>query len=306
MNNNNLSQRVKELRKEKGLSQEELAKKAGLSLRTIQRVESRETEPTGDTLKRIATALDSTPAELLNWTEETLRATIKTKNEYLHIFEDRLVISKGPEINELIEDYGGISFWRSVYNVFKSIKYSFIIVPLFSFLSFNYYHSLGLHPAIYAGSIAFFYFVLAIRTLLFVSNSSLINMESITEIRIQKKLQRSELLIFYKESGRVKDRVFLFEKGQEEKMKKILVSEKLIDEGDIKLNNNIFSCQLFIPLLTYIILIHLLFFNKTTKISLYFGVIMLLMSILMIIETLYYLNKPSVNKTKVGLSNQQI
>lgn len=97
MENNNLSQRVKELRKEKGLSQEGLAKTAGLSLRTIQRVENQETEPTGDTLKRIATALDSTPAELLNWTEDTLKATVKTKNEYLHIFEDKLVISKSPK-----------------------------------------------------------------------------------------------------------------------------------------------------------------------------------------------------------------
>ena len=41
MEDKNLSQRVKELRKKKGLSQEELAKTAGLSLRTIQRVENR-------------------------------------------------------------------------------------------------------------------------------------------------------------------------------------------------------------------------------------------------------------------------
>ena len=150
MEDKNLSQRVKELRKNKGLSQEELAKTAGLSLRTIQRVENKETEPTGDTLKRIAAALDTTPAKLLNWNEDTLKATIKTKNEYLHIFEDKLVISKNPKTNELIEDYGK-SYWRSVWNVIKSIKYSFIIVPLFTFLSVNYYHSLGLHPAIYAG-----------------------------------------------------------------------------------------------------------------------------------------------------------
>ena len=289
MENNNLSQRVKELRKEKGLSQEELAKKAGLSLRTIQRVEKRETEPTGHSLKRIATALDSTPAELLNWTEETLKATIKIKNEYLHIFEDRLVISKSAKINELIEDYGGESFWRSVWNVIKSIKYSFIIVPLFTLLSVKYYHSLGLHPAINAGSIALFYFILAIRTILFSSNSSLINVENITEIRIQKKLLRNELLVFYKESGRIKDRILLFEKNKEENMKNILLSEKLIHEKEINLNKNIFSIQVFVPVLTYIVVLHFFFFNKTTNATLYFGVIMLLMSILLIIETLYYL-----------------
>ena len=306
MNNNNLSQRVKELRKDKGLSQEELAKIAGLSLRTIQRVENRETEPTGDTLKRIATALDSTPAELLNWTEDTLKATVKTKNEYLHIFEDKLVISKSAKVNQLIEDYGGIPFWRSVYNVIKSIKYSFIIVPLFSFLSYNYYHSLGLHPALYGGSIAFFYLILAIRTLLFSSNSSLINVESITEIRIQRKLLHSELLIFYKESGRVKDRVLLFEKGMEENMKNILLSEKLIEDKELKLNKNTPSFQLFVPLLTYIVILHTTFFSKTTNFALYFGVAMLLISILMIIETLYYLNYESANKTKESPSDEGV
>ena len=289
MENNNLSQRVTELRKEQGLSQEELAKTAGLSLRTIQRVENNETEPTGDTLKRIATALDTIPALLLNWTEDTLKATIKTKNEYLHIFEDRLVISKSAKINELIEDYGGESFWRSVWNVIKSIKYSFIIVPLFTLLSVKYYHSLGLHPAIYAGSIALFYFTLAIRSILFSSNSSLIYMKNITEIRIQKKLLRNELLVFYKESGRIKDRILLFEKNKEENMKNILLSEKLIHEKEINLNKNIFSIQVFVPVLTYIVVLHFFFFNKTTNATLYFGVIMLLMSILLIIETLYYL-----------------
>ena len=305
MEDKNLSQRVKELRKNKGLSQEELAKTAGLSLRTIQRVENKETEPTGDTLKRIAAALDTTPAKLLNWNEDTLKATIKTKNEYLHIFEDKLVISKNPKTNELIEDYGK-SYWRSVWNVIKSIKYSFIIVPLFTFLSVNYYHSLGLHPAIYAGSIAFFYLILAIRTLLFSSNSSLINVENITEIRIQKKLLHNELLIFHKESGRVKDRVVLFEKNKEENMKNILLSEKLIDEKEIKLNKKIFSIQVFVPLLTYIVVLIFFVFNKTTNITLYFGLIMLLVSILLIIETIYYFNYSSVNKTKESVSDERV
>ena len=288
MENNNLSQRVKELRKEKGLSQEGLAKIAGLSLRTIQRVENRETEPTGDTLKRIATALNTTPALLLNWTEDTLKATIKTNNEYLHIFKDKLVISKSQKIYELIEDYGGKSFWRSAYNVFKPIRHSFIIVPLFIFLSVKYYHTLGLQPAIYAISIAFFYLVLAVRTILFTSHSSIINVENITKIRVQRKLIRSEFLIFHKQSGRIKDRALLFEKGKEEKMKNILLSEKLIDKKDIKFNKNIISCQLFIPALTFIVVCHFLSFDKTNDATLYFGVTMLLMSVLMIIETIYY------------------
>ena len=63
----NLSQRVKELRCRKGLSQELLAEESGLSLRTIQRIENNESEPRGDTLKRLAIALDTSPDEILDW-----------------------------------------------------------------------------------------------------------------------------------------------------------------------------------------------------------------------------------------------
>lgn len=64
----NLSQRVKELRCRKGMSQELLAEESGLSLRTIQRIENNESEPRGDTLKRLAIALNTSPDEILDWT----------------------------------------------------------------------------------------------------------------------------------------------------------------------------------------------------------------------------------------------
>lgn len=50
MKNSLLSTRVKELRKRNGISQEILAENSGLSIRTIQRIENGETNPTGDTL----------------------------------------------------------------------------------------------------------------------------------------------------------------------------------------------------------------------------------------------------------------
>lgn len=67
MKNNSLSSKVKELRKRKGFSQEELAQKSGLSLRTIQRIENGESDPTGDSIKKIAIALEVTPDELIDW-----------------------------------------------------------------------------------------------------------------------------------------------------------------------------------------------------------------------------------------------
>lgn len=76
MKNAHLSARVKELRNKKGMSQEVLAEESGLSLRTIQRIENSDSNPTGDSLKRLSNALDVNPDELIDW-------TIKEDNKYL-------------------------------------------------------------------------------------------------------------------------------------------------------------------------------------------------------------------------------
>ena len=73
-----LSQKVKELRIKKGYSQEILAEQTGLSLRTIQRIENDETEPRGDSLKRLAQALNTSPDEMIDW-------KILEDNNYLSI-----------------------------------------------------------------------------------------------------------------------------------------------------------------------------------------------------------------------------
>ena len=68
MKNKELALRIKELRNRKGFSQEELSEKSGLSLRTVQRIENGETEPRGDSLKRLAMAFDVSPDEIMDWT----------------------------------------------------------------------------------------------------------------------------------------------------------------------------------------------------------------------------------------------
>jgi transcriptional regulator with XRE-family HTH domain len=67
MKNEELSKRIKALRQRKGMSQDELADMSGLSLRTIQRIENGETEPLGDSLKRLASAFDVAPDEITDW-----------------------------------------------------------------------------------------------------------------------------------------------------------------------------------------------------------------------------------------------
>ena len=76
MDNNHLAQRVKRLRIQKGMSQEFLAEESGLSLRTIQRIENGESNPTGESLKRIASALNVTPDDIMDW-------SIKEDKKYL-------------------------------------------------------------------------------------------------------------------------------------------------------------------------------------------------------------------------------
>lgn len=76
MHKNHLAIRVKELRSKKGMSQEFLAEESGLSLRTIQRIEKGESNPTGESLKRLSNALNVSPDDLIDW-------AIKEDKKYL-------------------------------------------------------------------------------------------------------------------------------------------------------------------------------------------------------------------------------
>ncbi len=80
MKNKELAQRIKELRNRKGFSQEELSEKTGLSLRTVQRIENGETEPRGDSLKRLALAFDVSPDEIIDWTVQEDKGFLMSLN----------------------------------------------------------------------------------------------------------------------------------------------------------------------------------------------------------------------------------
>jgi uncharacterized Tic20 family protein len=62
-----ISEKIKEIRTAKGYSQEELADRSKLNLRTIQRIENQETEPRGKTLQLICLALGTTTEEILDY-----------------------------------------------------------------------------------------------------------------------------------------------------------------------------------------------------------------------------------------------
>lgn len=63
--NLNPSEKIKEFRVKRGYSQEQLAELSNISIRTIQRMEKGKTTPKGDSLKKIAKALETTTENLL-------------------------------------------------------------------------------------------------------------------------------------------------------------------------------------------------------------------------------------------------
>lgn len=62
-----LAKRLKEIRAEKGVSQEELAYRAEITLSQIARIETIKINPTVSTIFKIARALDITPSEIFNF-----------------------------------------------------------------------------------------------------------------------------------------------------------------------------------------------------------------------------------------------
>ncbi|PCJ67445.1 MAG: DNA-binding protein [Bacteroidetes bacterium] len=62
-----IGEKIREIRKKKGLSQEELAELAQVNLRTIQRIENNESEPRGITLKLICDVLDVRIEDILDY-----------------------------------------------------------------------------------------------------------------------------------------------------------------------------------------------------------------------------------------------
>jgi len=62
-----IGNKIREVRKRKGLSQEELAELAKINLRTIQRIESNVNKPSGKTLNLLCDALDITIDEIVEY-----------------------------------------------------------------------------------------------------------------------------------------------------------------------------------------------------------------------------------------------
>ena len=297
MTNEKLAQGVKVLRKEKAFSQEELAKLSGLSLRTIQRIEKGETTPTGETLKRLSNVLEVSPQELLEWntSNDILIKTIQTKDTFLHIFKDKLVLSSTAEIDNLVEDYE-----KAVNHDFKTLMVFFIFIPIFSGLSVLMYTLEKYDLAFSSGAFGFLFLMIAFYSILFNSRSSLIKRTDIKTLKIRNILSNTVLVLYHKESGRIKKRGIKIAKNQVEIIKDALLSENLIEEKNIKLHPNNFTNRAFI--LVFLVSISASFFQagKLEHSMYYNGTIALIMGTLMLIYMIFLLVQPRLHKQQVS------
>ncbi len=75
---NSLGDRIKELRKQKGWSQNELSQQAGVSYAQLSRYEIKGSQPPAEVLNKLANALDTTVDFLINGdTNEKAKSTLK-------------------------------------------------------------------------------------------------------------------------------------------------------------------------------------------------------------------------------------
>lgn len=122
-----IAKKISETRKIKGLTQEDLAEKAKINLRTIQRIENSESEPRGSTLNLICDVLEIDIKELISNDNSLKEQNIGTKivngffllalNLVLMGIIGFLTLDSNATINSL---FGGIllSFFLPIFIVF--------------------------------------------------------------------------------------------------------------------------------------------------------------------------------------------
>ena len=92
----NLGQRIKDLRKIKGLSQEIFAEKIGIATKTLSSIETGNAFMTSQTLEKILEILDITPNELFTFpeqmTNDDMYSYILKKLEFVKNDKERLKI----------------------------------------------------------------------------------------------------------------------------------------------------------------------------------------------------------------------
>ncbi|MCD7777982.1 MAG: helix-turn-helix domain-containing protein [Clostridiales bacterium] len=100
-----IGEKIKEIRKQKHISQKQLAEKLGISYVMISQYETGSRNPKINTINKIAAALDVDPSELLNSEEKTIQnQNEQGSNSILKLSPTIENIQKYPEYFDLVKD----------------------------------------------------------------------------------------------------------------------------------------------------------------------------------------------------------
>lgn len=158
-----------------------------------------------------------------------MEKNFKGKYEYCHIDNDRIVITKTPEIEDLVADYA-----KSINDFFKTLIVFFISIPIFTALSVMFYYIGNYGLSIYGGGLALFFLLMAFYLILFTSGSPVIYRAKVVKIQFKRTLLFNNIVIEYKDFGRIKKRGILLTNNQVDSALAILLTEKLIEEKNIE------------------------------------------------------------------------
>ncbi|GET46701.1 helix-turn-helix domain-containing protein [Capnocytophaga felis] len=247
MNIEKLSQKIKELRKVKCLSQEELAAQAGVSLRTVQRVENAESNPSGETLKRILKTLGTSYEALITETitEKPLR-TLQGVNEYLHIFNDKLIINRSVIPENITKTYE-----KSISYLFKSLGVIFITTLLSTIIAIVLFFLNNTGLAIFATGFAVILLIVIFLIMWFSSGAvPYIERKHIVATKIEStKLGNIYFIITYRDGKYIKERSVTFKTRDLMYIQEGLHSENLIETYEVNQNYDTLIIILSVPML---------------------------------------------------------
>ncbi len=220
-----------------------------------------------------------------------MEKTFKTRFEYCHIFDDKIVLTKTSEIMDLVADYA-----KSINDFFKTLMVFLIFIPLFAVLSVIMYYEGKLGLSLNAGAFSLFFLALSFYTILFTSGSPVIKRNTIIKIKFKKSLRLfNTIQIKYKSSGRIKTRSFVVENDQVDTALNLLKDEELIQENDIDYNyGKVKKYSLIATVVLIFILIQFLptvlfdFLQETERSSAGFGVFYLILSFTLISYMIQY------------------
>ncbi|MDF2881999.1 MAG: anaerobic benzoate catabolism transcriptional regulator [Clostridiaceae bacterium] len=135
---NELGKKIRSLRNQLGLTQEQLANKAGIATITLWNYENGKRVPSFDILEKLAVALETTPSYLSPWdksyssstkahgSSRNIRSSKNPSEDFNYTYDNMEVMDISDEDKLLIKSYNSfIAFMKSTFPEFKIDKYSY-------------------------------------------------------------------------------------------------------------------------------------------------------------------------------------